>query len=187
MKVNLARTLARSEANGPGTRFVVWVQGCPLACPGCWNPDTWPFERRQLRLVSDLAAEILGTAGIEGVTFTGGEPFAQAGPLAELAEVLRHHGLSVFIFTGYRVAELDSPSQQKLLALADGLVAGRYVSDLRTTDARWRGSTNQTMYGIANSQQAGGPGPSSEIVIAADGALAMTGFPADVLVAAFAD
>ena len=73
MRLNLARTLPRSAANGPGERFVLWVQGCPLACPGCWNPDTWAFERRDLRSVEDLAAVILATEGIEGVTFTGGE------------------------------------------------------------------------------------------------------------------
>ena len=47
MRLNLARTLPRSAANGPGERFVLWVQGCPLACPGCWNPDTWAFEHAE--------------------------------------------------------------------------------------------------------------------------------------------
>ena len=53
MRLTLARTLPRSAANGPGERFVLWVQGCPLACPGCWNPDTWAFERRDLRSVEE--------------------------------------------------------------------------------------------------------------------------------------
>ena len=98
MKLNLARTLHRSAANGPGERFVVWVQGCPLACPGCWNPDTWSFERRVVRDIDELAAEILSVEDIEGVTFTGGEPFAQARALAELARRVRHRGLSAFVF-----------------------------------------------------------------------------------------
>src|SRR6476646_9130931 len=106
MRVNVARTLPRSAANGPGERFVVWVQGCPRACPGCWNPDTWAFERRDLREVDDLIAEVLSTDGIEGVTFTGGEPFAQARALAEIARAVRATGLSVFVFTGYELDEL---------------------------------------------------------------------------------
>ena len=104
MRLNVARTLRRNAANGPGDRFVVWVQGCPLACPGCWNPDTWSFERRVVRDVGDLAAEILSVEDIEGVTFTGGEPFAQARALAELAHRVRLHRLSVFVFTTSNVS-----------------------------------------------------------------------------------
>jgi hypothetical protein len=119
VRVNLARTLARSAANGPGERFVVWVQGCPLACPGCWNPDTWPFERRELRSIEELATNILATEGIEGVTFTGGEPFAQAGALADLAKLVRAAGLSVFVFTGYDLDELTRPEHCALLKVSD--------------------------------------------------------------------
>ncbi|MCA9706513.1 MAG: radical SAM protein [Myxococcales bacterium] len=84
MRLNLARTLPKSAANGPGERFVVWVQGCPLACPGCWNPDTWSFAPRRVVEVAAMAEEILAVSGIEGVTFTGGEPFMQAHALAAL-------------------------------------------------------------------------------------------------------
>jgi sulfatase maturation enzyme AslB (radical SAM superfamily) len=78
MRLNLARIIQRSAANGPGERFVIWVQGCPLACPGCWNPDTWAFQKRELRDTKSVVEEILSVDGIEGVTFTGGEPFMQA-------------------------------------------------------------------------------------------------------------
>lgn len=179
MRLNVAQVLPRSSANGPGERFVIWVQGCPLACAGCWNPDTWPFERRRLRAVDDLAAEIRATDGIEGVTFTGGEPFAQARALSELARVLRDAGLSVFVFTGFELTELTKPEHRALLSVSDVVVAGRYVEARRTFDLPWRGSSNQEVHFLT--QRYGpddmGRAPEIEIHLGADGTLTVTGFP----------
>ena len=146
MRVNLARTLPRSAANGPGERFVVWVQGCPLACTGCWNPDMWAFERRNLCSVEDLVADILATNGIEGVTFTGGEPFTQGRVLAEVGQLVRSAGLSVFVFTGYNLDELTRSEHQALLAVTDVLVAGRYVEARLLTGIPWRSTANQQVH-----------------------------------------
>lgn len=181
MRLNLARTIDRSAANGPGERFVVWVQGCPLACPGCWNPDTWAFERRDLRSVDDLIAQIRSTGGIEGVTFTGGEPFAQARALTKLATQVRAAGLSVFVFTGYDLDELVHPEHRALLAVTDVLVAGRYVEAQRATGLAWRGSANQRVHFLT-----GRYGPADldavaevEFHLSGDGTLTVTGFPTE--------
>jgi anaerobic ribonucleoside-triphosphate reductase activating protein len=179
MRLNLAHTLARSAANGPGERFVVWVQGCPLACPGCWNPDTWAFERRDLQSVDDLASVILATEGIDGVTFTGGEPFAQARALTALAEKVRAVGLSVMVFTGYDLTELTRSEHQALLAVTDVVVAGRYIEEQRATRLAWRGSTNQQVYFLSGRY---GPADMEEVVavefhVGQDGTLTVTGFP----------
>ena len=187
MRLNLARTLPRSAANGPGERFVLWVQGCPLACPGCWNPDTWAFERRDLRSVEDLAAVILATEGIEGVTFTGGEPFAQARALTALAERVRTAGLSVFVFTGYGLDELTRPEHLALLTVTDVVVAGRYIESKRATGLAWRGSANQRVHFLSDRH---GPGDMNEVAevefhVDSDGTLTVTGFP-DAELLAFA-
>ena len=179
MKLNLARTLHRSAANGPGERFVVWVQGCPLACPGCWNPDTWSFERRVVRDIDELAAEILSVEDIEGVTFTGGEPFAQARALAELARRVRHRGLSVFVFTGYNLAELTSDVAKQLLAVTDVLVAGRYARDQRTLASPWLSSANQRIHFLSDHYRPTDITAAVEVRIDRDGALTLTGFPDD--------
>ncbi|MCK6475939.1 MAG: radical SAM protein [Phycisphaerales bacterium] len=182
MRLNLARTLPRSAVNGPGERFVVWVQGCRLACPGCWNPDTWAFERRDLRSVDDLANCILATEGIEGVTFTGGEPFAQARALAALAGRVRAGGLSVFVFTGYDLDELTRPEHRALLAVTDVVVAGRYVEAKRANGLVWRGSANQRVlflsdrYGAADMEDVA----EVEFHLGSDGTLTVTGFPTEV-------
>jgi anaerobic ribonucleoside-triphosphate reductase activating protein len=150
MVINVARTLSKSSANGPGDRYVLWVQGCPLACPGCWNPDTWSFKRKDLRTVNEVAEDIRGTRGIEGVTFTGGEPFAQAGALSLLARTIKESGLSVFIFTGFTLPELKEPEHLRLLECADILVTGRYIESLRSADLPWRGSSNQEVHFLSN-------------------------------------
>ena len=179
MRLNLARTIARSAANGPGERFTIWVQGCPLACPGCWNPDTWAFERRALRSIESLLADIRATVGIEGVTLTGGEPFAQARSLAELARSVRADGLSVFVFTGYDLSELDRPEHRDLLAQTDVLVAGRYREALPAQDQSWLGSSNQRVHFLSERYCADDmrEAPEAEVWIDAAWRIVVTGFP----------
>lgn len=180
MRLNVAHTIARSAVNGPGERSVIWVQGCPLACPGCWNPDTWSFKPRDLRDVDELTQEILATPDIEGVTFTGGEPFAQAEALTEIASAVRAAGLSVFIFTGYELDELCSAAQRTLLANTDALVTGRFRAKLRTESLALRGSSNQQVHLLSSRY---GPSdleavPVAEFHIDATGGVVATGiFP----------
>ena len=92
--------LARSTVNGPGLRAVVWFQGCDLLCRGCWNPATHPFTRELDRPNSEVGDWILACPGIDGVTFSGGEPFQQASALLELCEYvkLRRLSLSIGVF-----------------------------------------------------------------------------------------
>lgn len=179
MRLNIARTLARSAANGPGERFVVWVQGCPLACRGCWNPDTWAFERRELRSIEELAVCVLKTEGIEGVTLTGGEPFAQAKALAELAKLVRDAGLSVFVFTGYDLDELTRPEHPELLDVADVVVTGRYIDEQRVSGWAWRGSANQHVHFLSDRYSFADMEEVAEVEfhLGKDGRLTVTGFP----------
>jgi anaerobic ribonucleoside-triphosphate reductase activating protein len=75
----------RSQANGPGVRFVVWSQGCTLGCPGCFNPGTHPVTAAGAGEwpPGELAAAAAAQAGcIEGVTLTGGEPLQQPAAVA---------------------------------------------------------------------------------------------------------
>jgi anaerobic ribonucleoside-triphosphate reductase activating protein len=135
--------------------------------------------------VEELAAVILATEGIEGVTFTGGEPFAQARALAALAERVRAANLSVFIFTGYDLDELSRPEHFALLAVTDVVVAGRYVESKRATGLAWRGSTNQRVHFPSDRY---GPADMHEIAevefhVDSDGTLTVTGFPDPELLA----
>lgn len=144
-ELNLGAWQTASAVNGPGRRFVLWLQGCPLGCPGCINPEYVPFERRAVVTVDRLAGLIQAVGGIEGVTYTGGEPTAQAAGLALLSERLRPAGLSVICYTGYTLEGLEAqgdPWVARLLRLTDILIDGPYVQ-AQAANLRWRGSRNQ--------------------------------------------
>jgi anaerobic ribonucleoside-triphosphate reductase activating protein len=132
--LNIMGYVDGSKVNGPGSRAVVWVQGCLRECPGCFNPGSWSFEINQSIAIDELADKIISNAGNEGVTFSGGEPFWQAPALAELAWQVKAAGLNVMSFTGFTIEQLRSSQAPAgaldLLAQLDLLVDGAYVESL---------------------------------------------------------
>lgn len=148
MQLRIAQTIPDTEAEGPGKRFALWVQGCTLHCPGCCNPEMFaPDKGGKFVEVKELAETILATKGIEGISVLGGEPFQQPHALAELCALVKAGGLSVMIYTGYTMAELKAQTTSAaLLATADLLVDGRYEKDKPEAKRRWIGSSNQVMH-----------------------------------------
>jgi len=182
--LDLAGFLARSEVNGPGSRAVVWVQGCPHRCDGCFNPQFQAFSSSQQVPVDNLAETILSISGIDGVTFSGGEPFSQAVPLAALGRQVRDAGLSVITYSGYTYDHLlrgTDSGWQDLLAVTDLLVAGPYISSLRCTDPL-KGSSNQQIIPLSGKITVPARAENTlytraEFTIAANGSITTTGFP----------
>jgi anaerobic ribonucleoside-triphosphate reductase activating protein len=136
--LNIMGYVDESEVNGPGSRAVIWVQGCMRHCPSCYNPESWSFEINQLMSVESLVHKILENPRNEGVTFSGGEPFWQAATLASLAKQVKAAGLNVMSFTGFTLERLQSeyaPSgAQELLDELDILIDGAYVEALAVHD-----------------------------------------------------
>jgi anaerobic ribonucleoside-triphosphate reductase activating protein len=132
--LNIMGYVDESQVNGPGTRAVVWIQGCKRECDGCFNPASWSFEINQLISVDDLANKILSHPKNQGVTFSGGEPFFQAKSLAEVARKVKGAGLTVMSFSGFTLKELQSDKapegSQELLDQLDILVDGPFVKSL---------------------------------------------------------
>jgi anaerobic ribonucleoside-triphosphate reductase activating protein len=150
--LNTALIVPRTEAEGPGIRFALWVQGCPILCPGCCNPEMLSVRERTLLRASDVVAQALA-ADVEGVSFLGGEPTEQSEALAAVARGVRAHGLTVMVFSGYTLAELRARRDahvDELLANTDLLVDGRYVEAERTTTRRYIGSTNQVLHFLSD-------------------------------------
>jgi anaerobic ribonucleoside-triphosphate reductase activating protein len=132
----------RSRANGPGARFVVWLQGCTLGCPGCFNPTTHPADGGREVEVADLAAQ-LAASGAEGLSLSGGEPFQQPAAALALLEAARAQGRSNLAFSGYTLDEIRAlPLGEAILAQLDVLIDGRYVAGERLATGL-RGSENQ--------------------------------------------
>lgn len=143
--VRVMRFAPRCTVLGPGARAVLWVQGCPFRCAGCVAPESLPFDGGTLVATDEIIDRLRTLPDIEGVTFSGGEPFAQPGPLARIADDCRARGLSVMSYTGYTLEALTArgtPEQHEFLRRLDILVDGPYV-EARHTDKRWRGSDNQ--------------------------------------------
>jgi anaerobic ribonucleoside-triphosphate reductase activating protein len=149
--LQVAQIVPCTEAEGPGKRFALWFQGCPLRCPGCCNPEFLAFRGGESRQLGCLFQEIerAQAHGIEGITLLGGEPFAHALGAAALALETRRRGLSVMVFSGFAVEEIRQMPEQaaaELLANTDILVDGPYVREQPDTARRWIGSKNQRIH-----------------------------------------
>jgi anaerobic ribonucleoside-triphosphate reductase activating protein len=149
VQLRIARFLASTRVEGPGERACVWVQGCPIRCAGCAVPWTWPEDGGDAVSVEDLARRILDGPPVEGVTFAGGEPFAQAGPLAQVAALLRAEGLSVLTYSGYTIESLRRGARadwDALLDATDLLVDGPFLAGRTGGAAGLAGSSNQRLH-----------------------------------------
>lgn len=184
MDINLHDFLERSTENGPGTRAVIWVQGCTLNCPGCFNPETHDMGIRTLVSVDDLADRIFAISGIEGITISGGEPFLQAAPLAELGRLMQQRNLGIVVFSGLTYEQLtqaNKPDWNALLAVTDLLIAEPFILEL-ACDLALRGSSNQTLHYFSDRYKAlqerlDHDSNSVEVFIDESGQVIMTGFP----------
>lgn len=154
--LNVGMIIPCTEAEGPGKRFALWVQGCPMRCPGCCNPEYLEFEDNKLMSVDAVFEQVLAARdkeGIEGVTFLGGEPFSQAEALASLARMVRAAGLTVMIFSGFTLAALrrmKNPGAAALIEAADLLVDGPFMRAHLDRTRRWIGSENQTPHALTD-------------------------------------
>lgn len=187
VQLRIAQIVPCTEAEGPGRRFAVWFQGCPLRCPGCCNPEMLTFEGGTSLSLDTLLAQIETAAAndaIEGITLLGGEPLAHAAGAAVLARAVHERGLSVMVFSGYTLDEaqrLPDPAIADLLALTDILVDGPYLRDKPETRRRWIGSTNQRIHFLSDRYRADDPCwrlPNTLEIRLREGELTVNGFPA---------
>lgn len=132
---------------------MIWVQGCPLRCRDCIAQETLSFNGGTARTVADLAGWLGSLADVEGVTFSGGEPFAQAEPLALLLDAVRavRPEFTAMSYSGFTLAALRRGGQARrgLLDRLDLLVDGPYQV-ARHGDLRWRGSSNQRLIALTD-------------------------------------
>ena len=146
-----------SIVDGPGIRFTVFCQGCPHHCPGCHNPETWEFGCGTPVPVEAILEEVMKNPLCRGVTFSGGEPFAQAEGFAKLAALLKDKGYEVASYSGYTFEQLlrGTPAQRKLLESIDVLIDGPFLLSEKSLEISFRGSKNQRILDIPASLAAG--------------------------------
>lgn len=173
--MKIARTVADTDAEGPGRRFALWTQGCTLRCKGCCNPELFGPGGEE-RTVDDLLRAITATPGIEGVSILGGEPTEQP-DLAALCAGVQRAGLTVMLFTGHLLEDLDPA----LVAHLDLVVDGRFEARQLDASRRWIGSANQRLHFLTDAYDPADPqfeaAQTVEIRLGPDG-LVVNGWPA---------
>ena len=155
--LDLSGIVSDSIVDGPGIRTTIFSQGCPHHCPGCHNPETWEFgcgtPMEEERLVEIVKSNPL----CRGVTFSGGEPFAQAEGFAKLARLLKREGYEVASYSGYTFEALlrGTPAQRALLETIDILIDGPFLLAEKSLEVPFRGSRNQRILDVPASLAAG--------------------------------
>ena len=144
--IKIAGVVNDSIVDGEGFRFAIFTQGCRHNCPGCHNPQTHDVNGGHIADTDELFAQICANPLLSGVTFSGGEPFLQPAPLAQLGIKIHERGLNITTFTGYtleQLVQMHDADVDALLAQTDVLIDGRFVQELRDISLVFRGSSNQ--------------------------------------------
>ncbi|OUD14315.1 4Fe-4S single cluster domain-containing protein [Thioflexithrix psekupsensis] len=145
--LSLYARVAPTRVLGTGQRYGLWVQGCPFRCLECMTPESLPFAGGERVAVAELAQEMLATPDVEGITITGGEPFAQAAALGALVAQLKEKEWGVIVYTGYVYEQLlrlggTNAALRNFLSHIDVLIDGQYEAE-RNEGTSLRGSSNQ--------------------------------------------
>ncbi len=142
--------------DGPGLRTSIYCAGCPNACPGCHNPQTWDINAGHEMSTEEIMQVIMADP-FANVTFSGGDPMFQAEGFTELARAIHSESSkTIWCFTGYTFERLMTmPRQRALLEEIDVLVDGPFVQAKRDPDLYFRGSSNQRLIDVRKSLKAG--------------------------------
>ncbi|MCL2441407.1 MAG: anaerobic ribonucleoside-triphosphate reductase activating protein [Treponema sp.] len=150
-----------SIVDGPGIRYVIFAQGCFHHCPFCHNPASWDSGAGDEFSVKQIIRFLKKQKKtIQGITFSGGEPFLQAGEFAEIALAAHKIGLDVVTYSGYTYEELIESGNNNidiktLLSATDILIDGKYIHELRSAGLQFRGSSNQRMINMKETDKKG--------------------------------
>ena len=158
--------------NGEGIRISLFCAGCSLACPNCFNPQTWDFTSGK-PFTNETIQELITALNkpyIKGLTLTGGNPLEPRNldTIRDIEKVFRHYfdnKKDIWLYTGFTWEELctitqwqyksgkvgDSLPMFDALLNADVVVEGRYIDELNDVKFPYRGSTNQRLIDVKKS------------------------------------
>lgn len=148
--------------DGPGIRFVVFVQGCPMRCLYCHNPDTWQFGREPADGKEGIGTKMTADEIIErymslkdffkggGLTVTGGEPLVQIDFVTELFTKAKENGIHTCLDSSGVTFTPDHPEKfEKLLAVTDLVMLDiKHIDD--EEHKKLTGHTNKNILAFAD-------------------------------------
>ena len=144
--------LEDTTADGPGFRTSIYAAGCPNACPGCHNPESWDIRHGRRMTTDEILQKVLDDPFAD-LTFSGGDPMFQPEGFAELAQAIKENSdKNIWCYTGYTFEQLlNSTRHTRLLQYIDVLVDGRFRQELRDESLYFRGSSNQRLIDVSAS------------------------------------
>ena len=123
--------------------LVIYFQGCKFHCKGCYNPELWDFEPKNIYTPEELIQEVNQNKEFyDTVVLLGGEPLHQdLNSLTEFLKLLKQNQYKVILYTGYELKELK---KYKFLEYVDIIKCGQYIEELKTDS--FPASSNQKVY-----------------------------------------
>ena len=147
-----AGLLKNDIAAGPGISVTFFVQGCPLRCPECQNPETWDFDGGKEfhpNIINEIAEALTANGLNRNFCIMGGEPLCPENEFLTMLLIIeirkRIPEVPIYIWTGYKIEELLSRGDRikKILQSIDYLIDGPYIKGLKDSTLTMRGSSNQ--------------------------------------------
>lgn len=148
-KIRIAGIQDDSVVDGEGIRMTVFSQGCPHHCKGCHNPTTWNSAGGHVTTTEEILKQYKNNPLLDGMTFSGGEPFMQPFAFIELADKVHEMGGNVWCYTGFTLDQLMRHGfgpHKMLLDKIDVLVDGEFVEEQKDLTLQFRGSRNQCIW-----------------------------------------
>ena len=141
-------------ANGVGITMSLWTQGCPHHCKGCFNVETWDFNKGKEFTKSDLKYifDNINKNNIDrDLSILGGEPLCPQnieGVINLCKEFKKiYPNKKIYIWTGYTLEEFND-TQKSILKYIDVIVDGKFIEEKRNLSLKLRGSENQRVINV---------------------------------------